>query len=109
MSMTRAPFASNSATPLGPNITVSTTGPLASMVMTVSASLAAAAGEGATFAPAAASAWALAPSRFQTVTLRLPASRFLAMGAPIRPMPRKAIFGVFSRLVMAFSRAALGR
>ncbi len=76
------------------NSTVSTIGPLSSMVMTTSAPSAAEAALGATVPPADRNASALESVRFQAVTGNPDLSKLVAMGPPIRPVPRKAIRGV---------------
>src|SRR5689334_8335551 len=57
-----------------------------------SATDAASAGEEAMAAPLAERASALARSRFQTVTEKPAPSKRSAIGAPMSPIPRKAIF-----------------
>jgi hypothetical protein len=63
------------------------------MVMATSASAAAAAALGATFAPAALSGSVLSMLRFQTVSGKPAPRRRRAMGAPMSPVPMRAIFG----------------
>ena len=71
-------------------IVSSTALPSVSIVSTTSASRAASAGESATVAPLTRSA--LSRVRFQTTTSWPARARFSAIGAPIVPVPRTAIF-----------------
>ena len=88
-SIRSAPGVRPSASPWRPSTTSSTAPPSVSMVTATSALDPASAGEAATWAcPASASAWAWV--RDQTTRSCPAAERRPAMGAPIRPSPRKA-------------------
>src|SRR5208337_4458934 len=87
-----ASLASPSARPFAPSVTDSTASSLASMVIAISAALAASAGVAAIRVPSAWSAAAGSGLRFQAITECPCLMRLRAMPPPIPPSPRNAIF-----------------
>ncbi len=91
--------------PSGPSSSPSTSREVGRQVMTTAASVAAAAGVGAAAAPVAvAKAVAVSAVRFQTASVEL-AATWRAMGVPMAPSPRKAVF----ILLMSPRRIVRGR
>ena len=85
--------------PSGPVAACSVADPSASMVMTIPAPLTASAGLPATTAPSLARGAARLAVRFQARTAKPPRARLAAIGAPMRPVPRKAMAGVEGGMV----------
>jgi len=80
------------AAPSGPNSTSSSAAGVASIVHTASAPPAASAGEAARRAPFCTAGRAFSAVRFHTVTSWPASTSRMAIGSPIRPRPRNAIW-----------------